>query len=84
LDQQLDQINTEAEELRTDIETATRALSAGDRTAQLQSAGSLLAMLRSRLEGPVPPELKRRIVRSSWSPSRPTRSSAGAFSRARS
>ena len=51
LDQQLDQINTEAAELRTDIETATRALAAGDRTAQLQSAESLLAMLRNQLDG---------------------------------
>ncbi len=40
----------------------TRLLSAGDRTAQLQSAEALLAMLRTRLDGPVPPELKRRIV----------------------
>jgi site-specific DNA recombinase len=62
LDQQLDQINTETADLATDIETSTRALSAGDRTAQLQSAEALLAMLRSRLARPVPPELKRRIV----------------------
>ena len=62
LDQQLDLIEVEAADLRADIETAMRALSAGDRTAQLQSAESLLAMLRSRLDGPVPSELKRRIV----------------------
>jgi site-specific DNA recombinase len=62
LDQQLDLIEVEAADLRTDIEAATRALSAGDRTAQLQSAEALLAMLRSRLDGPVPSELKRRIV----------------------
>lgn len=40
----------------------TRALSAGDTAAQLQTAEALLATLRSRLDGPVPPELKRKIV----------------------
>ena len=62
LDQQLDQINTEAFRLHAEIEASTRALAAGDRTAQLQSAEELLASLRKRLDGPVPPELKRRIV----------------------
>ena len=62
LDQQLDLINAEAAELQGDIETATRELSIGDRTAQLQSAESLLVTLRNRLDGPVPPDLKRRIV----------------------
>jgi site-specific DNA recombinase len=62
LDQQLDLIDAETKDLLTDIETATRALSAGDRTAQLQSAESLLAMLRNRLDGPVPLEMKRRIL----------------------
>jgi site-specific DNA recombinase len=62
LDQQLDQINTEAFRLHAEIEAATRALAASDRTAQLRSAEELLASLRKRLDGPVPPELKRRIV----------------------
>jgi len=62
LDQQLDLIEVEAADLRTDIETATRTLSAGDRTAQLQSAEALLEMLRARLDGPVALELRRRIV----------------------
>jgi site-specific DNA recombinase len=62
LDQQLDQIKAESDGLQNEIETATRGLSAGDRVAQLQSAEELLATLRSRLDGPVPPELKRRIV----------------------
>jgi site-specific DNA recombinase len=62
LDQQLDQINTESFSLHAQIEQATRALSAGDRAAQLKSAEELLATLRSRLAGPIPPELKRRII----------------------
>jgi len=62
LDQQLDQIDVEGAELRNDIEAATRALSAVDCTGQLQSAEALLATLRTRLSGPIPPELKRRIV----------------------
>ena len=62
LDQQLDQINTEAFRLHAEVEAATHALAAGDRTAQLQSAEELLASLRKRLDGPVPLELKRRIV----------------------
>ena len=62
LDQQLDQIDKEAAELRADVETDTRALSVGDRTAQLQSAEALLETLRNRLDGPIAPELKRRIV----------------------
>jgi transcriptional regulator with XRE-family HTH domain len=40
----------------------TRVLSAGDRAAQLHSAESMLATLRSRLDGPIAPELKRKIV----------------------
>jgi site-specific DNA recombinase len=62
LDRQLDLIDAEAADLQTDIATGTRALSAGDRTAQLQSAEALLETLRKRLDRPVPPELKRRIV----------------------
>ncbi len=62
LDQQLDQINTETVELGSDFDAATRTLAAGDRTAQLQSAEALLETLRKRLNGPIPHELKRRIV----------------------
>jgi transcriptional regulator with XRE-family HTH domain len=62
LDQQLDQVDSEVSELNSDIERATRELAAGDRTAQLQSAEALLETLRRRLDGPVPQELKRRIV----------------------
>jgi transcriptional regulator with XRE-family HTH domain len=62
LDQQLDLINTETFALHAEIEQAKRALSAGDRAAQLKSADELLATLRKRLAGPVPLELKRRII----------------------
>jgi site-specific DNA recombinase len=62
LDQQLDQVDAEAAELQIDIESLKRELAAGDRTAQLLSAEALLETLRKRLDGPVPPELKRRIV----------------------
>jgi transcriptional regulator with XRE-family HTH domain len=62
LDQQLDQIDKEATELRADVETETRALSIGDRTAQLRSVEALLETLRHRLDGPLAPELKRRLV----------------------
>ena len=62
LDQQLDLIDAEAAGLQAEIEVATRALSAGDRAEQFRSAESLLATLRKRLDGPVPSELKRRIV----------------------
>ena len=86
LDQQLDQIDAEASALRKDIDAATQALSAVDRTAQLQSAETLLGTLF----GPgsparFPPELKRRIVGGpSWRRLKRTRWNAGAFSRARS
>ncbi len=62
LDQQLDQVDAEAADLQNDIEAVKRELVAGDRTAQLQSAEALLETLRKRLAGPVPYELKRRIV----------------------
>ena len=62
LDQQLDAIDGEAAGLRQEIETTTRALSAEDRTSQLRSAESLLATLRSRLDGIIAPETKRRII----------------------
>jgi len=62
LDQQLDLIRAESDSLQVEIKTATRALSAEDRVARLQSAEALLATLRSRLEGPIPFELKRKIV----------------------
>jgi site-specific DNA recombinase len=62
LDQHLDTIDAEAAGLQAEIETASRALSANNRAAQLQSAESLLATLRQRLAGPISPELRRRIV----------------------
>jgi len=62
LDQQLDQINTESFALHAAIEAETRALSSGDRTAQLRSAEGLLKELRNRLDGSIPFEIKRRIV----------------------
>jgi transcriptional regulator with XRE-family HTH domain len=62
LDDHLDMIDAEAAGLQAEIESAGRALSAGDRAAQLQSAEHLLTALRKRLDGPVPQELKRRIV----------------------
>jgi hypothetical protein len=62
LDRHLDMIDAEAAGLQAEIEGASRALSAGDPAAQLRSAEELLGKLRKRLEGHVPPELKRRIV----------------------
>jgi transcriptional regulator with XRE-family HTH domain len=62
LDQHLDIINAETVGLQAEIDMAERALSVGDQTAQLKSAESLLAALRKRLDSPVSPELKRRIV----------------------
>lgn len=62
LDQQLDQVGAETTEIQREIEGVTQELAAGDRTAQLQSAEELLGMLRKRLDGPVPADLKRRIV----------------------
>jgi transcriptional regulator with XRE-family HTH domain len=62
LDQHLNLIDVEADGLRAEIEKADRAISAADQTAQLKSAEALLAMLRKRLDSPVSPELKRRIV----------------------
>jgi transcriptional regulator with XRE-family HTH domain len=62
LDQQLDAINMEASDLQSGIEAAERALSAEDRAAQLRSAESLLATLRTKLSGPISFEMKRRIV----------------------
>jgi site-specific DNA recombinase len=62
LDQHLDMIDAEAAGLQAEIETALHALSASDRTAQLQSAESLLAALRQKLDGAMSPEMKRRII----------------------
>jgi transcriptional regulator with XRE-family HTH domain len=62
LDQHLDAINAEASGLQSGIEAAERALSAEDRAAELRSAESLLATLRTKLAGPISPEVKRRIV----------------------
>ncbi len=62
LDQQLEAINTEAAGLRSGVETVEHALSTQDQAAQLRSAESLLATLRTKLAGPISPEIKRRIV----------------------
>ena len=62
LDQHLEQINSESASLQSGIEADERALSAEDRAAQLRSAESLLATLRTKLAGPISPDLKRRIV----------------------
>jgi site-specific DNA recombinase len=62
LDQQLDMIDAEAAGLQAEVEVRSRALSAVDQAAQLRSAEELLLALRKRLDGPVAPELKRRIV----------------------
>jgi site-specific DNA recombinase len=62
LDQHLDLIDAEAAGLRAEMEVAARALSAEDRAAQLSSAESLLTSLRKRLDEPIAPELKRRII----------------------
>lgn len=62
LDQHLDAINTEASGLQAGIEAVERTLSAEDRAAQLRSAESLLATLRTKLASPLSPEIKRRIV----------------------
>jgi transcriptional regulator with XRE-family HTH domain len=62
LDQQLDLVNAETADLQSDIDVISRELSAGDRTAQLQSAEALLETLRQRLAGPIPADLKRKIV----------------------
>ena len=62
LDKQMDEIEGEAAGLRAEIETEARALSCADRREQLSSAEALLASLRKRLNKPIPPDLKRRIV----------------------
>jgi transcriptional regulator with XRE-family HTH domain len=62
LDQHLELINSEAANLQSSIAEAERALSAEDRAAQLRSAESLLTTLRTKLAGPISPDLKRRIV----------------------
>jgi site-specific DNA recombinase len=62
LDQHLDLIDAEAAGLQVEMEVAARALSAEDRAAQLSSAESLLTSLRKRLDEPIAPELKRRII----------------------
>ena len=51
LDQQLDLIDREATSLQDEIQAMSAALSSEDRIAQLRSAESLLATLRSRLAG---------------------------------
>jgi site-specific DNA recombinase len=62
LDKLLDLIDAESAGLQAEIEDLTHTLSAGDRAAQLHSAESLLATLRNRLDGPIAPDLKGKIV----------------------
>jgi site-specific DNA recombinase len=62
LDKQMDEIEKESAGLRAEIEAESRVLSSGDQREQLKSAEALLAALRKRLDKPISPELKRRIV----------------------
>ena len=62
LDQQLDVIDRDFAGLQAEIEIRSRTLSAVDQAAQVQSAEELLKVLHKRLEGPIEPVLKRRIV----------------------
>lgn len=62
LDQQLDQVEHEKVRLMSEIRTNESELSVSERAQQLQTAEQLLATLRKRLSGPIPPDLKRRIV----------------------
>jgi site-specific DNA recombinase len=62
LDRQLDLIQHETAALQTQIDTATRLLSAPDRKKQLKCAAELLQALRPELEQPVSPELQRRLI----------------------
>jgi transcriptional regulator with XRE-family HTH domain len=62
LGKELDLIDAESAGLQAEIEQASRAVDAGDRESQFRSAESLLAALRKRLDQPVSPEMKRRIV----------------------
>jgi site-specific DNA recombinase len=62
LDKQMDEIEGEAVGLRAEIDMEARALSCADRREQLSSAEALLANLRKRLDEPIAPDLKRRIV----------------------
>ncbi len=55
-------IEIEAASLRSEIDAEARALSCTDRREQLNSAETLLASLRKRLDKPISHELKRRIV----------------------
>lgn len=62
LDRQLDDIHQAKAALESEIRTLEPQLSIPDRAAMLQSAEALLTTLRKRLAGPIPPDLKRRIV----------------------
>jgi site-specific DNA recombinase len=62
LDQQFDVIDAEAGGLQAEIDMRAGALSAVDQASQLRCAEELLAALRKRLDAPIAPEIKRRIV----------------------
>jgi site-specific DNA recombinase len=62
LDKELDLIDGEARALQAEIDEVSKALDAGERESQFRSAESLLAALRKRLDRPVSPEMKRKIV----------------------
>jgi site-specific DNA recombinase len=62
LDQHLNLIGVEAAALQAEIEMAERMISVADQTAQMKSAGALLATLQKRLDSPVSDALKRQIV----------------------
>jgi site-specific DNA recombinase len=62
LDKELDLIDAESAGIQAEIEQASRALDANDRESQFRSAESLLAALRKRLDQPISPEMRRKIV----------------------
>src|SRR5262249_36624321 len=62
LDRQLDSIEAETAGLQDEIESAARALDRTDLEAQFRTAESLLALLRKRLDEPISPEIKRRLI----------------------
>jgi site-specific DNA recombinase len=61
LDQQLHEIEKESVSLQRQFETGTTTLAASDRTEQLNSAEALLETLRTRLDGTISPDMKRRL-----------------------
>jgi transcriptional regulator with XRE-family HTH domain len=62
LDKELDLIDAESAGIQAAIEQTSRALDANDRESQFRSAESLLAALRKRLDAPISPEMRRKIV----------------------